>query len=159
MVKELNSGPARTYPDRSRVGDLNQGLPYFKSSTLNHSTMLGSLQVHVAWLRWPVFNMITLYCLVELKNPWNLESGLCHRHTTPLACDIITHLAFRIPCVDVFSFSIKWCHNVLFRLHKHTQINKSILFQKLVFTFCEVHILQNLCQHCLDLYTCKFIWP
>ena len=36
-VEELTSGLPRTNPDSSRVEDLNQGPPDFKSSTLNHS--------------------------------------------------------------------------------------------------------------------------
>ena len=39
-VEELNSGLPRTNPDSSRVEDLNQGPPVFKSSALNHSTTL-----------------------------------------------------------------------------------------------------------------------
>ena len=38
-VTELNSRLLRTNPDSTRVEDLNQGPPDFKSSTLNHSTM------------------------------------------------------------------------------------------------------------------------
>ena len=40
MVEELNLGLPRTNPDSSRVEDLNQGPPDFKSSALNHSAML-----------------------------------------------------------------------------------------------------------------------
>ena len=40
VVEELNSGLLRTNPDSSRVEDLTQGPPEFKSSTLNHSDML-----------------------------------------------------------------------------------------------------------------------
>ena len=39
-VQELNSGLPSTNPDSNRVEDLNQGPPDFKSSALNHSTML-----------------------------------------------------------------------------------------------------------------------
>ena len=40
MVEGLNSGLPRTNPDSSRVEDLNQGPPDFKSSALNLSAML-----------------------------------------------------------------------------------------------------------------------
>ena len=43
-VEELNSGLPRTNPDSSRVEDLNQGPPDFKSSALNHSTTLSPLR-------------------------------------------------------------------------------------------------------------------
>ena len=39
-VEELNSGLPGTYPDSSRMEDLYQGPPHFKSSTLNHPAML-----------------------------------------------------------------------------------------------------------------------
>ena len=39
-VNKLNLGLPRTNPDGSRVEDLNQGPPDFKSSELNHSTSL-----------------------------------------------------------------------------------------------------------------------
>ena len=39
-VEELHLGLPRTNPDSSRVEDLNQGPPHFKSSTLNHPAML-----------------------------------------------------------------------------------------------------------------------
>ena len=39
-VEELNSGLPRTNPDSSRVEDLNQGPPDFKSNALNHSVAL-----------------------------------------------------------------------------------------------------------------------
>ena len=39
-VEESNSGLPRTNPESSRVEDLNQGPPDFKSSALNHSTTL-----------------------------------------------------------------------------------------------------------------------
>ena len=39
-VGELNSELPRTNPDSSRVENLNQGPPDFKSSALNHSTTL-----------------------------------------------------------------------------------------------------------------------
>ena len=40
VVEELKSGLQRTNPESSRVEDLNQGPPDFKSSTLNHSATL-----------------------------------------------------------------------------------------------------------------------
>ena len=40
VVEELNSELPRTNPDSSRVEDLNQGPPDFKSNALNHSTTL-----------------------------------------------------------------------------------------------------------------------
>ena len=39
-VEELNSGLPRTNPDSSKVNDLNQRPPDFKSSALNHSGTL-----------------------------------------------------------------------------------------------------------------------
>ena len=43
-VEELISELPRTNPDSSRVEDLNQGPPDFKSSALNHSATLPPLQ-------------------------------------------------------------------------------------------------------------------
>ena len=40
MAKELNSGLPRTNPESSRVEDLSQGPPDFKSSALNNSATL-----------------------------------------------------------------------------------------------------------------------
>ena len=46
-VEELHSGLPWTNPDSSRVEDLNQGLPDFKSSALNHSTTLSPLKYRI----------------------------------------------------------------------------------------------------------------
>ena len=43
MWEELNLGLLKTNPDSGSEEDLNQGPPDFKSSTLNHLTMLPPL--------------------------------------------------------------------------------------------------------------------
>ena len=48
-VEELNSGLPRTNPDSSRVKDLNQGPPDFKSIALNHSATLDCLSLTLAF--------------------------------------------------------------------------------------------------------------
>ena len=47
-VEELNSGLPRTNPDSSRVEDLNQGSPDFKSNALNlldHAASLSAVGI------------------------------------------------------------------------------------------------------------------
>ena len=61
----MNSGLPRTNPDSSRVEDLNQGPPDFKSSALNHSATLPPLGTK--FVVGVVIRSVERYDLVKIK--------------------------------------------------------------------------------------------
>ena len=109
---------------------------FLKKHLIVKQILLVSTLRNVWWTVWRIWILmleckgLTKVILPFYKSPFvsfslNFPSPLWLQHNVLMIKKKVynershTNLSLWIPCVNVFSFSIKRCHNVLFRLSKH----------------------------------------